>query len=78
MPIIDINAAKDQLSTLLEAVQRGEEVIISQDGQAVAQLVAVRPRLKLREPGSMAGRIWIAEDFDAPLADETLAAFEGR
>jgi prevent-host-death family protein len=78
MPIIDIAAAQTQLPDLLAAASRGESVIISQDGKPVAELVAVRPPRKLREPGSMAGKIWIADDFDAPLPDDTQAAFEGR
>lgn len=78
MPTIDITAAHNQLSDLLEAASRGEEVVISQDGKPVAQLVAIHPRRKLREPGSMAGQIWMAEDFDDPLPEEIQAAFEGR
>lgn len=78
MPVIDVNAAINQLPSLLKAAQRGEEVVIAQDCQAIAQLIAVPPRKKLKEPGSMAGKIWIAEDLDAPLPDEIQAAFEGR
>lgn len=78
MPIIDIAAAQTQLPDLLEAAGRGVDVIISQDGKPVAHLVAIRPPTKLREPGSMAGKIWIADDFDAPLPDDIQAAFEGR
>ena len=78
MPIIDINAAKDQLSTLLEAAKRGEEVVISQDGHSVARLVAIASATSVRKFGTMKGRIWIADDFDAPLPDEIQAAFEGK
>jgi len=78
MPIIDIAAAQTQLAGLLDAADRGEEVIISRDGKPVAKLLAVRPPRKLREPGSMAGKIWIADDFDAPLPEDIQAAFEGR
>jgi len=78
MPIIDIAAAQTQLHDLLAAASRGEEVIISQDGKPVAELVVIRPPRKLREPGSMAGKIWIADDFDTPLPEDVQAAFEGR
>lgn len=78
MPVIDINAAKDQLFTLLEAVKRGEEVVISQDGRSVARLVAIPYAASARKFGTMKGRIWIADDFDAPLPDEIQAAFEGK
>lgn len=78
MPVIDINAAKDQLFTLLEAVKRGEEVVISEDGRSVARLVAISSEVSVRKFGTMKGRIWIADDFDAPLPDEIQAAFEGK
>jgi DNA-damage-inducible protein J len=29
----------------------------------------VQPRKKTRKPGCMAGEIWMADDFDAPLED---------
>jgi antitoxin (DNA-binding transcriptional repressor) of toxin-antitoxin stability system len=41
---LDVSEAKLQLLTLLEIVERGEEVVIARDGQPVAQLVAVRTR----------------------------------
>jgi prevent-host-death family protein len=78
MPIVDISVAQNELAKLLEAVGRGEEVIITQSDRPVARLVAIRPRTKLSKPGSMAGKIWIAEDFDAPLPDDIQAAFEGN
>jgi len=28
--------------------------------------------------GLLKGKIWVADDFDAPLPDELLAQFEGR
>lgn len=78
MPIIDINAAQTQLPDLLEAASRGESVVISQDGKRVAQLVAIKPVVAVRKFGTMKGKIWIADDFDAPLPDDIQAAFEGK
>ena len=34
-----------------------------------------KPRRKL---GAYPGKIWIADDFNAPLPEEILSAFEGR
>ncbi|QJD90525.1 type II toxin-antitoxin system prevent-host-death family antitoxin [Duganella dendranthematis] len=78
MPIIDIAVAQNQLPGLVEAVRHGEEVIISQGGELVAQLVALRPTKVVRRLGTMKGKIWIADDFDAPLPDDLQAAFEGK
>jgi prevent-host-death family protein len=78
MPTIDIAAAQNQLPDLLEAVRKGENVIISEDGKPVAQLVVIPSVTGVRKFGTMKGKIWIAEDFDAPLPDDIQAAFEGK
>jgi hypothetical protein len=44
----------------------------------VTRLVAVEPeKPKVRPLGMDRDRIWIADDFDAPLPDDLLAAFYG-
>ena len=48
--VVNVRAAKDQLSSLLEQAARGNEVIITSDGQPKAKLVPVRPR---RQPFRM-------------------------
>ena len=60
----NISEAKAELSALIEAVQNGNEVIIAKAGKPVARLVAFRGPSRPRTPGSMAGEIWIAPDFD--------------
>jgi prevent-host-death family protein len=60
----NISEAKAELSALIEAVQSGNEVIIAKAGKPVARLVAFRGPAQPRTPGSMAGEIWIAPDFD--------------
>jgi prevent-host-death family protein len=61
----NISEAKAELSALIEAVQNGNEVIIAKAGKPVARLIAFRGSTQPRTPGSMAGEIWIAPDFDA-------------
>jgi prevent-host-death family protein len=43
---LDVNEAQTKLLALLEAVERGEEVVIARDGKPIAQLVAVRANKK--------------------------------
>ena len=45
-PMSEIEAAeaKNDFSALLDRVERGEEVVITRDGRAVAKLVPVQPR----------------------------------
>jgi prevent-host-death family protein len=70
MHIVNIHEAKTQLSRLLEEVASGQDVIIARAGQPVARLSAYPPpRRQISPPGDMAGEIWLAEDFDAPLDD---------
>ena len=70
MHIVNIHEAKTQLSRLLEEVASGQDVIIARAGQPVARLSAYKPpRCQIEPPGGMAGEIWMAEDFDAPLDD---------
>ena len=77
MKTVNIHAAKTHLSKLIEDAERGEEIIIARAGKPVARLVPLRARPRERRLGLLEGRIRIAEDFDAPLPEEVLKAFEG-
>ena len=70
----NISEAKAEFSALIQAVQNGSEVIIAKAGKPVARLVAFRGPTRPRTPGSMAGEIWIAPDFDT-LSDDIAEAF---
>lgn len=68
--VVNIHEAKTHLSRLLEAVERGEEVVIARAGQPIATLATYRPpRRKIAPPGGMEGEIWMADDFDEPVND---------
>ncbi len=73
----NISQAKAELSALIEEVQKGNEVIVAKAGKPVARLVAYRGPAAPRKPGSLAGKIWIARDFDA-LPDDMAEAFGMR
>lgn len=72
MQTVNIHEAKIHLSRLLEAVERGEEIIIARAGQPVATLSAYQPpRRKIAPPGSMEGQgWWMADDFNEPMDDD--------
>ncbi len=72
---VGVHEAKTHLSRLLEEVAAGEEVVITRRGEQVASLVPVR-RPTVRRFGIDRGRFVVPDDFDAPLPDELLAAFE--
>ena len=70
MDIINVHDAKTHLSRLLERVEAGEELIIARAGKPIARLVPLVPLARVA--GDLAGRIKIADDFDAPMGDEAL------
>jgi len=75
--LVNIYDAKTQLSALVEAAAAGEEIVIARAGKPRAKLVPIRPAVR-RRPGRARGAIWMADDFDAPLPESLLRAFEGR
>lgn len=75
---VNIHEAKTHLSRLLQRVAEGEEVTIARAGVPVARLVAVEKTKNVRPLGFARGEIWMADDFDAPLPDDLLAAFYGE
>ena len=74
---VNVHEAKTHLSRLLQRVAEGEEVTIARAGVPVAKLVPVEVKKNVRPLGFARGEIWVADDFDAPLPDYLLAAFEG-
>ena len=79
MKKVSIAEAKAQLSSLLDEVEHGEAVTITRHNVPVAEIRAV-PRLggTPRPWGLAKGTFTVPDDFDAPLPDEILDAFEGR
>ncbi|HEX9761220.1 MAG TPA: type II toxin-antitoxin system Phd/YefM family antitoxin [Candidatus Acidoferrales bacterium] len=77
MKEFNVHEAKTQLSKLLQRVSAGEEIIIANRGVPVARLVPVRRSRTGRQLGAEAGRLKIADGFDAPLPAGVLAAFLG-
>jgi prevent-host-death family protein len=63
---VNIHEAKTHLSRLLQRVAEGEEVVIARAGIPIAKLIPAGPEHKSRPMGIDEGKIWIAEDFDAP------------
>jgi prevent-host-death family protein len=78
MSIINIHAAKTQLSKLLDAVAAGEEVIIAKAGKPVARLVPTQGVKQPRRLGTLAGKLHVPDDFDDPLPGDIIAQFECR
>ncbi|MCW9680325.1 MAG: type II toxin-antitoxin system Phd/YefM family antitoxin [Aphanizomenon sp.] len=78
METVNIHQAKTNLSRLLSRVELGEEIIISNRGVPVAKLVPFRTSLDRRSSlGQDRGKFIVPDDFNAPLPEDILVAFEG-
>ena len=66
---VNVAEAKAKLSDLIEAVLGGEDVVIARRNVPVVRLVAVEEAKVVPRFGALAGRVRVADDFDAPLDD---------
>jgi prevent-host-death family protein len=75
---VSLSEAQSQLSQFVERAAAGEEIIILKDGRPLAKLVPLQTNASSRKPCLWEGRLWVADDFDAPLPEAILAGFEGN
>lgn len=71
---VNLYHAKTHLSELVDRAAEGEEIVIAKAGRPRARLMPLGESARLREPGDLKGKIWIAEDFDE-LPAEVLESF---
>ncbi|MDR7520787.1 MAG: type II toxin-antitoxin system prevent-host-death family antitoxin [Armatimonadota bacterium] len=77
MRTVNVHQAKTHLSRLLDDVSTGEEIVLAKAGRPVARLSPIQGASR-RRLGALRGRFTVPADFDAPLPEWALAAFEGR
>ena len=73
---VSLYDAKTNLSALVDRAADGEEFVISKSGKPKALLVPLPDTRPLRRPGRGRGQWHVGRDFDAPLPDDVIAAFE--
>ena len=74
--MMNVHAAKTNLSKLLARVANGEEIVIAKDGVPVAKLVPYGSEAPPRQLGALAGKVWMSDDaFETPAW--LIDAFEG-
>ncbi len=66
MAKLDIEQVKSNFSQVLDLAIRGEEIIITQNEQPVAQISPIKRPLKR---GSAKDKVWMSPDFDEPIQD---------
>ena len=73
MTFVTMEEAQANLPELIQKLAVGEEVVITENDQPVARLLASAPVLalkKTRKLGTLQGSVlFMASDFDAPLDD---------
>lgn len=75
---VNIHQAKTELSKLVERAEAGEEVVIARAGKPVARLVPLAKVGGQRRLGLLDGKFRIPDDFNEPLSESVLRAFEGK
>ncbi|MGO9170545.1 MAG: type II toxin-antitoxin system Phd/YefM family antitoxin [Rhodomicrobium sp.] len=65
--LVTVSEAKARFAELLKAAEAGETVVVTRHGKPVVRIEGIGERASLPRIGALKGKIWIAEDFDAPL-----------
>ena len=69
----NIHDAKTHLSRIIDRVEHGEEIIISRAGTPVARVTPLNRGVDRTGRGSLAGRLVMADDWDSPDLNESIA-----
>ena len=78
---VNIHEAKTTLSKLIEAAERGEEVVIARAGKPAVRLVTAEAEVvkpKRRIPGAWKGKVWYAPDYDQADAEIERDFYESK
>ncbi|MEK0085413.1 type II toxin-antitoxin system Phd/YefM family antitoxin [Benzoatithermus flavus] len=78
---LSLYEAKTRLSALVEEAAAGEEITIAKNGKPEARLVPLpeKPAVTGKRPlGQWRGKVWIADDFDAPWPEDIGRALAGE
>ena len=74
--VINIHEAKTHLSRIVDDVAAGAEVIIAKAGKPMARLSPISPIARPKKLGLLKGKIKVPDDFNAPLNEGVIRAFE--
>ena len=73
---ITINDIQQDPLKYIQQVEAGETLVIYRSDQPIAELKPVASRPKLRPFGLCSGEFTVPDDFDTPLPEDLLSAFE--
>jgi prevent-host-death family protein len=76
---VSVEEIQQDLSAYLQRVKDGETIIIIRAGKPVAEVKPLLSRTETLRPfGLCAGEFTVPDDFDAPLPEDIVKAFEGK
>lgn len=78
METVPMHTAKNTLPQLVKRAAEGEVILIGGDGAPKAALTSPTAIRRAKRIGILAGKLTVPDDFDAPLPDDLLSAFEGK
>ena len=79
MAQVSVEEIQQDLSAYLQRVEDGETIIIIRAGKPVAEVKPLLSRTETLRPfGLCAGEFTVPDDFDAPLPEDIVRAFEGK
>lgn len=67
--VVNMHDAKSSLSKLVKRAAAGEDILIARDGKPAALLTRIPVRRCKLPIGALKGKLFIADDFDAPLEE---------
>lgn len=78
MVTIKIQDVERDPAGLLHRIEAGETLLITRDGQPIAEVKPIKAQSRGRRPhGLCRGEFTVPDDFDAPLPESILKDFEG-
>ena len=78
MATTTVREIQQDFLSVLHRVEQGETILVLQDNRPVAELRPIATITdELRPYGLCAGQFVVPDDFDNPLPDDILSAFEG-
>jgi antitoxin (DNA-binding transcriptional repressor) of toxin-antitoxin stability system len=78
MLTITVDEIKRDMLKYLQQVEAGETLVIFRSGKPIAEIKPVNMDKQPRPFGLCAGEFTVPDDFDAPLPEDILSAFEGQ
>lgn len=79
MTTVPVEEIQKNAETYFHKVEQGETLLVERDGVPVAEINPVTVKEKrLRPYGLCHGEFTVPDDFDAPLPDDILDAFESK